>query len=554
MSDTEPDLVREWDTALTDSRFKDSVSAARALAEKLTKRAAVGDPDDPDIARLFSLAEAFLAAGRYREVLALVGPVVGPDPTSGQASAGVVAQAALLQGMALRKLGRLREAVGAFDRCAKACAAEDFEGRAGLWVYALFYKAALILELSGDVDMPLVEQATSAYQELEQRFEHNDEVPVRSLVAQAYYNHANALGTLTRPRDAAAHFGKALEVAAGLSDDALPPGFVAFTRLRQRRIAAVDVPEAAGEAHTMKAEINNLRVQEEFARQEARRSLVVAPDKVMSWREAAAELAETLLSGRIRLGVIERLAAVKHERARKILCETQMSLAPFILMLRNFDYNSTTRAIPFPPNWDRKQNPLDTRLSAITMTVANLSKGPFEEPLTESLSRFAPVISVANPSDWGMETDFRADLPTLYLADEAWMSTVRGLIDVADVILVRLAFMTPGVTEELAYIEQIGAHDRTVLLIPAAADMEHWKSIMTMMGKVTSQDLLPAPEADLKALSSRFHVLTDAEVLVGQPGLSAPLADAIDKVLKIKKMTPEQRLEHFTAQLDSSAR
>jgi len=97
MSDTEPDLVREWDTALTDSRFKDSVSAARALAEKLTKRAAVGDPDDPDIARLFSLAETFLAAGRYREVLALVGPVAGPDPASGQGSAGVVAQAALLQ-------------------------------------------------------------------------------------------------------------------------------------------------------------------------------------------------------------------------------------------------------------------------------------------------------------------------------------------------------------------------------------------------------------------------------------------------------------------------
>jgi hypothetical protein len=148
-----------------------------------------------------------------------------------------------------------------------------------------------------------------------------------------------------------------------------------------------------------------------------------------------------------------------------------------------------------------------------------------------------------------LDTRSKSDRATLYLGEETWIDTVRGLIGVADVILIRLAFMTPGVVEELEYIEGVGATDRTILVVPDASELESVEAFLEMLSEwTTSKSLLPGPRADPDSLSSRFNVVTDSEIVLGQPGHTPAFAPAVSSLLKIQHMSPSERLRHFTQQ------
>ncbi len=186
----------------------------------------------------------------------------------------------------------------------------------------------------------------------------------------------------------------------------------------------------------------------------------------------------------------------QHRTATRTVLERRRLGRPFVLFLRSFDLEALS---------------LETRGKPALHHRVRIQSGIVDHPtetiegrVADALRGRAPVMAVANPVDtlsW-----FRTSIPMLELPHENWQGVVRALIESAEVILMALSSITPGVTGELEMMLDQNAQDRAVVILVAGEPDPLLASVARWYG-VDPPDIRPASSDAVPALRRFPHVL-----------------------------------------------
>ena len=265
----------------------------------------------------------------------------------------------------------------------------------------------------------LMEEAVSVFVELEQRFARARGAPFEELVAKSRYNRAGALGALGHINEAAACFA-AVAAQYGDSDDAELRETAKFAAARERMMLAVPAPPPYVVEHPQE------------------QSMLADPEI----------LADPELVARTRARQEARVnAAVEsHRRAQAILLNYQVKAMPFVLFLRSFDVEAFSRTTE--PAFSA-----ETGLEQQAITFAAVQPGRIEEEVARTLEGHTTAVAVANRASL-FESALR--IPRLFLPDDGWQEVVGQVVRAAEVIVVQVEELTPGVLWELDCIRTHG--------------------------------------------------------------------------------------------------
>ncbi len=154
----------------------------------------------------------------------------------------------------------------------------------------------------------------------------------------------------------------------------------------------------------------------------------------------------------------KRLADAQHQQAVSVLTECAQTGGPFILFLRNFDLSAYSMA-----RKDKVWGPVVERQRAYHDVIVG-----FEDRLVNALSSYAPVIRLSNPEFTSTFMPTKAH--TLLLSARSWQTTLKSLVRAANVIVMFLDNLTPGVDRELFFIRLFNRVDDTVLVLQEEED------------------------------------------------------------------------------------
>jgi hypothetical protein len=201
-----------------------------------------------------------------------------------------------------------------------------------------------------------------------------------------------------------------------------------------------------------------------------------------------------------------------HQQAEQVLSEYRTRGRPFALFLRNFDLEAYQA---------RSQ-------SGGVLIVQQDEPGDVEPKLATALRGRLPVIGIANPSL--VRPDFVHAIPKLLVADEHWRDVLSRLLLAADLVVMHLEQVTPGVAAELAAILELQRQDVVVIVLRSrpAEEQEDGlaEGLMTFYGMDRPQAATPGPE-----LLRRFpHVVLADEQPLEQLDAWPPFAELLARI------------------------
>jgi tetratricopeptide (TPR) repeat protein len=419
-----------------------------------------------------------------------------------------VAQAGYNRGAALRLSGRPREAVDAF--------AEVLRRYRGSSDQALRAQCAITLFNQGIAlqDDGRTQEAVDTLAEVVADYRDDEHPATRERVARALAVRADLLWELGRLAEAVATRAEVLRRFADAPEPAVREA-VAAARQEQAGLLPPEPPARGrgGAAATYSEADTGLdlgRLAEEVPEVHIHGvySFIEPKPARMSRRERRRHERD------LKEGVRRQQArdARLHEQAEQVLSEYRTRGRPFALFLRNFDleaYQARSRA-------------------GGVLIVQQDEPGDVEAKLAAALRGRLPVIGIANPSL--VRPDFEHPIPKLLIADEHWRDVLSRLLLAADLVVMHLEQVTPGVAAELAAILELQRQDVVVIVLrsrPAEEQQDALaEGLMSVHGIDRPQAGTPGPE-----LLRRFpRVVLADEVPFEQLDASPPFAELLARI------------------------
>jgi len=226
-------------------------------------------------------------------------------------------------------------------------------------------------------------------------------------------------------------------------------------------------------------------------------------------------------------------AARQHFRARRIVCDSIILGKPFVLLLRNFELTRVTRRSRYEEPFAlgryvhvlQRRRLLPRSRGGASMFAANVQRnGPMEADLVEALTRYVPVVQIANAGDYSRDItvfDWIAErgessAASLHIGNDDWEEVVRGLVRVAHFIVVWLGMESSGVGRELEIIRAEGRRQATVVVRVNSPSLDEARQVREVLGDLTGVDTGAAPEAPNAAELSGFRHIESSDVMLAR--------------------------------------
>lgn len=332
----------------------------------------------------------------------------------------------------LRDAGKTTDAVAAFSEVVERFADSDSPDSQRFAAMALYNRGINEAKL-GDLQASI-----NSAQEIVSRFRTSQDPAIRERMAKALYNRGLILGLSGMINDAALTFAN---IAGTFRNDsgAVIEGVVAAAH---RRALFMAIQEPAGNAanhpfhQSMILEIEN--------------AIREAPPEKIEYLNKELERTKEYVKNLVELD------ADSHKQAASILIKYLNEGAPFGLFLRSFDLEGSlhTGAQGGTPMWASAQ-------------PAN--KNLVEKQIAEMGEIGIPVLAVTNNSP--MLSFSTSYLPRLELPNEHWEAAVEELVLAAEIVIVNVSLLTPGVVRELGILLRLNKKARTVVIISKADEL-----------------------------------------------------------------------------------
>jgi tetratricopeptide (TPR) repeat protein len=400
-----------------------------------------------------------------------------------------VAEALFYKAIALRNRSRSEDAIAVLDDLLLRFEAVEDESLREWRALALFNKGVVLR------DSARSDEALAALEEVDRRYNEDASPLIRERVARALGIRAQLLWSLAR-------FAQAIPIRADLirrfgadSDEVMTREVAAARELQERLLASgpVPVPEEALAAMFSLADsgIGHLLTNASGGIGGIISIIDPGPGRALS-EEETLELKERCAAElERRRQFVEELQA----RAEVILSAYMRDGAPFVLFLRSFDIEAYY-ARSSQGNIVIRQNP---------------GPAPIESRLARALEGRLPLVGILNPSV--VRADFVQPIPKMSVADAQWRGIVRILVSAADMVVMALSRVTPGVATELESILELGRKGTTVVVLSDPKDSIDVNELFGWIPGGTGTKAEPERAFDEKGTLRAFpHVIEEAEI------------------------------------------
>ena len=263
-------------------------------------------------------------------------------------------------------------------------------------------------------------------------------------------------------------------------------------------------------------------------------------------------------------------AARDHLRARRIVVDSITRGQPFVLLLRNFELTRVTRRSRYedPLALGRYLNALQRRrllprlrTGASMFANANMrSIEPSEADLVRALTRYAPVVQVANVGDYSRDIgpmDWIAgpsvsSAASLHLGDQGWEEVVRGLVRAAQFIVIWLGMGSAGVDREFDIIRAAAREPATVVVRAGPSALEDAQRAREVLGGLADVEPGDARPALDPAETSGFRQVDSGAVAYSRLDEDPTFGDLVRKATTRASMPLLDRLRDQARDMECS--
>jgi hypothetical protein len=292
----------------------------------------------------------------------------------------------------------------------------------------------------------------------------------------------------------------------------------------------------------MSVEIPAPAFRTEFLQFQRRRNLRVRRNHPAQW------LAEG--TPRTRISQYTELAERLHAAsANLVLRAACFGDPPLVLLLRNFDIAEQSFTGRFPKGTNHNEPDITEQY----MQMINLPKGL---ALVNRVTDITHAVQVASTMAAGLELDRaswsmlgRHALKPLYLPDDAWLDTVRVMVQIAECVIVWAREKSGALLKELEMLTELDRADDTVVLLEDARRPEDEAMLRASLVVEFGRDLLrppgPALTADDPALAGFPQVMAAAEVAMDDPDDSPFTRRVLDAVATVESLPLAERVQRI---------
>ena len=468
---------------------------------------------------------------------------------------GPVLRTYLWRGISRINTGEVDGALSDFRDCYSlandtSAAERPVAANALFWLAQVVSDVAELPQTEPDMGKDLAAHALDCLDRLDRRFALWADEPTRAVLARASYLRGHHLAMRREFDDAVTSFKAALRYSDDLDDGYFGSGFRKVAEMRSAALVeALKLPPPAVEPGWVHANLQYLTEAERRAKEVARLNAEAEAfgGKTEPFPMARARLrllGESLLvpmaakriartaraeanNERKRLEFLKEQARSRHEAACQHVRSCQVYGYPLIIMLRNFDFgnrvNSGTPGDGVAPPWFFSGG------RALDLSILNY------------YSHLGPVVMVGDGNTIDADIGLPADAMVLYLSDEAWSTTVRGLVKLSSLILIVAAFETASLRAELQMVSELKRSNVTLLTVQETdPDGIEVANIISGRNDRTSIPLIP----------SEFEGRLAAAVRASDPPSrvrESQLAEtAISYVITARQMSLEDRFLHLS--------
>jgi hypothetical protein len=158
------------------------------------------------------------------------------------------------------------------------------------------------------------------------------------------------------------------------------------------------------------------------------------------------------------------------------------------------------------------------------MRAAFILPGYFEveEQIKAAVGTHIPIISISNPSPTIARV---ADIPKLEVNNDLWESALQVLIHTANLIIMMLDKVTPGVSRELEAIINQQRQESTVLIVSSSVEAE-----LPFVAELRKAQLAGGAEPEVPG-TPRFALVISSSDLPAKDGEALPeIVKLIDRL------------------------
>jgi tetratricopeptide (TPR) repeat protein len=419
-----------------------------------------------------------------------------------------VASAVYNKAIALRDLGRLDDSVVQFDDLLQRFGSVADESVRTRCAIALFNKGIVL----GKAGHP--EEALVTFTEVDSRYGRDEAAPIRQRVVRALAAKADILLSLNRASEGLAARAGILRRFAASSDEVIHEVIAALQKQQELvSFGAIFLGDTAAAGTFSLADTGLGMVLDNPPAGVTINNVISIVDP-----EPARELSDTeqkQLSESVRdeMERFRKTLDALQRPAMEILSRYAKTGAPFALFLRNFDLEG---------HYAR------SAAGRMIVTQQNRPAG-VENRLHDALRRHVPIIGIANPSV--VRSDFDQAVPKIIVPDDLWEHVLLNLLLGADIVIMELTHVTPGVAIELQAILDVHKEALTVLLLPPKDAPDRKEEFSTWLEGTYAAQRAPQTVLDEAALLARFpRVVREDELNFDALDTSTPFRDLIERI------------------------
>lgn len=410
-----------------------------------------------------------------------------------------VASALYNRGIVLRDAGRMHEGVAAFTETATRFA-DSSAPELRRWAAMGLYNRSIDLARIGDAA-----DSVASAEEMVRRFGDSNDPAVRERLAKALYSRALLIRHAGQIKDAVHAFW---DIERRFANDQNPVVRAVLAAARRHDLFILASVNRVGHAAT------NIFQRDTFGHLE--QALREAPPERTEDREQDLAFYREVVEKRL-----ERDFAA-HERAARILVRYLDEGEPYGLFLRNFDIEGFLRMGTAGGE-------------AVRVSVQGPQEGAVEKYLASALKKIS-VLGVGNSNL--VRPDFKHYLPKLELPYEYWQEVIEELVRAAELIILNIERLTPGVLLELDIVQHLGKQDQAIVVLSEPDAL--MDALVESLYDVSPSEY-PQAQRDSTRLSSFRRVVHEAQ-LPKLPENSPLFRDLLDHTDEIRRREPVERM------------
>lgn len=229
-----------------------------------------------------------------------------------------------------------------------------------------------------------------------------------------------------------------------------------------------------------------------------------------------------------------------HNDAVKIVDAYRYQAEPFAVYLRNFEADEYYALVP-------AKDPDDLPNTYFATSALSERTSDDDGAIIRALRTFVPTVTTTNT--YGGTLDLTLRSPRLIMTDTTWRDTVSVLVAAAELVVLRIVLLTPGVRDELDLIRRRAREANTVVLLSRLDEQRHKLDFFSLQ-KEAFRLRNPTPEIiDIDSpLLDGLRVVYDDEIYDPRTDVSV-FDEHIREFRRLAAMHPLDRFDALSGRL-----